>query len=160
LESTNNDAEKWATYYRDQKTGFDHAINRYYWSGLGRFLSPDPYVTSGGAAEPQNWNRYAYVKNDPANWNDPRGLYRQREEPWDEGGGGWPGIFSVPFWGPDGYAGSYFVFPVGLPAVPSLGGGGGGSRNLRIVLAVEVRLARKQERCEKEVRQGYEPPAY
>jgi uncharacterized protein RhaS with RHS repeats len=37
-----NDAEKFATYYRDAKTGLDYAINRYCQSGLGRFLTADP----------------------------------------------------------------------------------------------------------------------
>jgi RHS repeat-associated protein len=73
LGSTNNDAEKFATYYRDQKTGFDYAINRYYWSGLGRFLTPDP-AEPAEPENPQSWNFYTYVLNDPTNFNDPEGL--------------------------------------------------------------------------------------
>jgi RHS repeat-associated protein len=38
---TANDREKYATYTRDSVTGLDYAMNRYYSSQWGRFLSPD-----------------------------------------------------------------------------------------------------------------------
>ena len=47
---------------------------RYYHRGWGRFMSADPYLASGGTADPGSWNRYAYVEGDPINSNDPRGL--------------------------------------------------------------------------------------
>jgi RHS repeat-associated protein len=72
--SSANDAEKFATYYRDAKTGLDYAINRYYWSGLGRFLTADPYMASGGPSDPQSWNRYTYTRGDPVNRTDLTGL--------------------------------------------------------------------------------------
>jgi RHS repeat-associated protein len=88
--SSANDAEKFATYYRDAKTGLDYAINRYYWSGLGRFLTADPYeATADGAnnpVEPQSWNRYAYVLSDPMNGFDPTGLFIQKPQDWGWGG--------------------------------------------------------------------------
>jgi len=65
---------KFATYWRDSESGLDYASNRYYSSTLGRFLSADPYVNSGGLANPQSWNRYAYVENDPISKGDPGGL--------------------------------------------------------------------------------------
>ncbi len=65
---------KFATYYRDSVTALDYAQNRYYSSTIARFTSPDPYVASGGPADPQSWNRYAYVQNDPVNFNDRQGL--------------------------------------------------------------------------------------
>jgi RHS repeat-associated protein len=71
-----NNNLKFATYYRDETTGFDYAVNRYYLSGAGRFLTADPYLASGGAAEPGSWNRYAYVEGDPVNYGDPPGLFR------------------------------------------------------------------------------------
>jgi RHS repeat-associated protein len=40
-----------ATYWRDEASGFDYADQRYYGPGTGRFLSADPYVASGGARE-------------------------------------------------------------------------------------------------------------
>jgi RHS repeat-associated protein len=64
--------QKWATYWRDE-SGLDYAMARYQQNG--RFLSPDPYVGSGGPGVPQSWNRYAYVQNDPVNFYDPPGLY-------------------------------------------------------------------------------------
>jgi hypothetical protein len=49
-------------------------MNRYYSSTIGRFLTPDPYHASGGPKNPQSWNRYAYVTNDPVGFYDPSGL--------------------------------------------------------------------------------------
>ena len=72
--ATANDREKYATYTRDSLTGLDYAVNRYYSSQWGRFLSPDPYTASAGLQDPQSWNRYAYVGGDPVNANDPDGL--------------------------------------------------------------------------------------
>ena len=97
---TANDREKYATYTRDSATGLDYAMNRYYSSQWGRFLSPDPSGWDSintrprrvrnlrmrlrargrlrrGSVDlrsPQSWNRYAYVKNDPVNHSDPLGL--------------------------------------------------------------------------------------
>jgi len=71
---TANDREKYATYTRDSLTGLDYAVNRYYSSQWGRFLSPDPSVNSLGLGDPQSWNRYAYAMNDPVNLHDPAGL--------------------------------------------------------------------------------------
>jgi RHS repeat-associated protein len=68
------DDVQFATYTRDGATGLDYARNRYYTRTWGRFLSPDPYVASGGPADPGSWNRYAYVQGDPVNFNDPGGL--------------------------------------------------------------------------------------
>ncbi len=72
---TSNDREKYATYTRDSITGLDYAVNRYYWSQWGRFLSPDPHT--GGAvrpADPGSWNGYSYTRSDPINRGDPSGL--------------------------------------------------------------------------------------
>ncbi|WP_321469943.1 RHS repeat-associated core domain-containing protein [uncultured Paludibaculum sp.] len=66
--------ETFATYKRDQFAGLDYAMNRHYSSAWGRFTTADPYRASGGPADPQSWNRYAYVENDPVNFNDRRGL--------------------------------------------------------------------------------------
>jgi RHS repeat-associated protein len=42
-----NDELKFATYTRDAASGLDYADQRYYASNAGRFMSPDPYRTSG-----------------------------------------------------------------------------------------------------------------
>ena len=68
-------SDKFATYYRDTSTGLDYAMNRYYGSTMGRFTTPDPFGGSASLGNPQSWNRYAYVNNDPVNNNDPTGLF-------------------------------------------------------------------------------------
>jgi RHS repeat-associated protein len=50
ITSTANDRYKFAETFRDADSGLDYALNRYYASGIGRFLSPDPYKASGGPA--------------------------------------------------------------------------------------------------------------
>ncbi len=50
----------------------DYMHARYYRPYLGRFLSVDPI--GGDPSEPQGWNRYAYVQNNPMNFIDPFGL--------------------------------------------------------------------------------------
>lgn len=71
---TPNDRVKFATYHRDGETGIDYAMNRYYSSGSGRFLTPDPYAASANPSNPLSWNRDGYANADPINGNDPTGL--------------------------------------------------------------------------------------
>ena len=74
--TTEQNHAKFATYFRDSTTALDYAQQRYYARTIGRFTSPDPYRASAGPADPQSWNRYAYVQNDPVNYADPSGLDR------------------------------------------------------------------------------------
>jgi RHS repeat-associated protein len=74
--ATANDTDKFATYFRDSSTGLDYALNRYYSSTMGRFLTPDPYRSSTRIQDPQGWNQYLYVQNDPTNYIDRSGLDR------------------------------------------------------------------------------------
>jgi RHS repeat-associated protein len=70
-------AEKWkfTTYERDTESGNDYASFRSYVNRYGRFLTPDPAgAVAVDAANPQTWNRYAYVVNDPVSKFDPLGL--------------------------------------------------------------------------------------
>ncbi len=62
-----------ATYRRDG-TGLDYAWNRYYTPTMGRFTTADPYEASAAIEDPQTWNRYAYVANNPISYFDPPGL--------------------------------------------------------------------------------------
>jgi RHS repeat-associated protein len=39
-----------------------------------RFDQPDPYDGSYNLTDPQGFNRYAYVQNDPVNLVDPSGI--------------------------------------------------------------------------------------
>ena len=65
---------QYATYNRDA-TNLDYAQQRYYSSQIARFTTPDSYLGSATPEEPQSWNRYSYVRNDPANFLDPSGQY-------------------------------------------------------------------------------------
>jgi RHS repeat-associated protein len=60
---------------RDVETGLDYFINRYYSSVQGRFLSVDPQNAEAASdlIDPQSWNGYAYVKNNPCTYTDPDG---------------------------------------------------------------------------------------
>lgn len=46
---------------------------RYCSPGLGRFLSTDP--VGGSRKNPQSWNRYTYVLNNPLRYTDPTGMF-------------------------------------------------------------------------------------
>jgi len=72
---------KFASTYRDSATGLDYAVNRYYASGTGRFLTPDYYTRSASADSPQTFNRYNYAGNDPVNMTDPDGLFVKNVPP-------------------------------------------------------------------------------
>jgi RHS repeat-associated protein len=60
---------------RDSESGLDLMGLRYYGSALGRFTSPDPeFASPDRIADPQQWNMYAYVRNNPLAITDPTGL--------------------------------------------------------------------------------------
>ena len=63
-----------ASYMRDGRTLLDYAGQRFYSSGVNRFVSADPLASSAMAGDPGSWNRFAYVGGDPANRNDPSGM--------------------------------------------------------------------------------------
>jgi RHS repeat-associated protein len=71
---TANDTYKFAQTYRDSDSGLDYASQRFYASGIGRFLTGDSFDASASTSSPQSWNRYAYVQGDPVNSYDPSGL--------------------------------------------------------------------------------------
>ena len=59
---------------RDGESGLDNFGARYDTSNLGRFMTPDPlFVTPLHVVNPQRWNMYAYVVNNPTNYVDPDG---------------------------------------------------------------------------------------
>lgn len=53
--------------------GLDHTLWRKYESRAGRWTTPDPYSGSMSIGDPQSFNRYAYVRNDPVKLIDPSG---------------------------------------------------------------------------------------
>jgi RHS repeat-associated protein len=75
-EGNNADNDEFATYRKDTTAQHYYAWHRFYSATWGRFSSPDPYVLSGGLTNPQGWNRYSYVANDPVNYYDPHGLWQ------------------------------------------------------------------------------------
>ncbi len=60
---------------RDAESQLDHTQFRQYSSSLGRWSTPDPAdFAATKPINPQSWNRYAYVTNDPVDYFDPFGL--------------------------------------------------------------------------------------
>jgi RHS repeat-associated protein len=55
----------------DIETGLYYYRARYYNPILGRFIQPDTIVQD--PFDPQSWNRYAYVRNNPLKYVDPSG---------------------------------------------------------------------------------------
>jgi RHS repeat-associated protein len=66
--------KKFTGYERDTETSLDYAQARYFSSAQGRFTSPDPLMASAKPVDPQSWNRYSYVGNNPMNFSDPSGM--------------------------------------------------------------------------------------
>jgi len=73
---TDTDPYHYAQLDSDYESGTDHAQFRQYSDAQGRWLSPDPYSGSYDAFNPQSFNRYVYVGNNPLSATDPSGLYR------------------------------------------------------------------------------------
>jgi RHS repeat-associated protein len=58
---------------RDNETGLDYFEARYYASVQGRFTSPDAPFADQEQNDPQSWNLYTYVRNNPLRYIDPFG---------------------------------------------------------------------------------------
>jgi RHS repeat-associated protein len=70
--SSSGNTRKFTGKERDSESGLDNLTARFYASTTGRFMSADDskYVV---AADPQTWNLYGYVANNPLNAVDPTG---------------------------------------------------------------------------------------
>jgi RHS repeat-associated protein len=80
--SEDNIRQKFTGYQKDAETQLDFAESRMYENRHGRFTAVDPLLASGKSANPQTFNRYVYVGNNPMNITDPLGLdwyYRLRD---------------------------------------------------------------------------------
>ncbi|WP_031497855.1 RHS repeat-associated core domain-containing protein [Bryobacter aggregatus] len=58
---------------RDAETGLDFFGARYMSSAMGRFTSPDVPLLDQQPGDPQSWNLYSYVRNNPLIFTDPTG---------------------------------------------------------------------------------------
>ena len=92
-----NVRQKYTGMETDDATGMAHTHWRKYDGQSGRWTSPDPYGGSMTIADPQSFNRYTYVNNDPVNLTDPSGLTPYGAEH------GWSDV-------ENGFWGSYFDF--------------------------------------------------
>src|SRR5881227_2690808 len=70
--SSNN--YKYGGHEHDNETGLDNYGARYYGNMLGRFLTTDPiHFQASMLHDPQRFNLYAYVRNNPLIFIDPKG---------------------------------------------------------------------------------------
>lgn len=68
------DQHHFAQLDHDSESSTEHAQFRQYSSIQGRWHSPDPHDGSYDASNPQSFNRYSYVGNNPLSAIDPLGL--------------------------------------------------------------------------------------
>jgi RHS repeat-associated protein len=110
---------RYTTYERDANGG-DEAMMRRYAGKWHRFVQPDPYDGSYDLTNPQSFNRYAYVHNDPVNFVDPTGMFRCAGCPDDD-----ETPDSEP--GSTGGLGNTTGVIIVVPPIDEPGGGGGGA---------------------------------
>ena len=71
--STSGNTYKFTGKERDTESGLDYFGARYFASLQGRFTSPDLPFVDQHLANPQSWNLYTYVRNNPISYLDPDG---------------------------------------------------------------------------------------
>jgi RHS repeat-associated protein len=125
-------SQRYTSYERDSNGG-DEAQARRYQSRWTRFSQPDPFDGSYHMADPQSFNRYSYVGNDPVNHTDPSGLeecaysvvsciVEYQDLTVQSISGDFLSLLGPSFWGNAGPAMPIGPTPVGDP----VGGGGNG----------------------------------
>jgi RHS repeat-associated protein len=85
--------QRWAQLERDGETGLDYAQARYYSLPMGRFTGVDPENAGANESEPQSWNGYSYVQNNPLAFVDPQGLERCASQNQDGSCAEWVGDY-------------------------------------------------------------------
>jgi RHS repeat-associated protein len=65
--------KQFTAYERDVESNLDFAQARMYGYGFGRFTSPDDFLNDTHVSDPQSWNLYVYVRNNPLRLIDPSG---------------------------------------------------------------------------------------
>ncbi|MEW5976654.1 MAG: RHS repeat-associated core domain-containing protein [Acidobacteriota bacterium] len=64
---------KFTAKERDSESNLDYFGARYFSGAQGRFTSADEPLVDQDVRHPQSWNLYAYVRNNPLRFRDPRG---------------------------------------------------------------------------------------
>ncbi len=160
--------------YAENVDYLDYMHARYYNPNLGRFLSVDP-GKDWDMSQPQSWNMYSYVRNNPINKIDPTGRWGF---PWealdvmsyDHSSKAWTAAFfkarEQPTLPNVVDAGAKFVIAsfdgaaLVLPAVPAVGGliqrvAGTGTRRMMTVVE-EAGAAKQGDALRGKQREGYE----
>ena len=70
-----NNHYKFTGKERDSESNLDYFGARHMSSPMGRFTAPDPSVLSVLPKNPQTWNRYGYVYNNPFSFRDDNGKW-------------------------------------------------------------------------------------
>jgi len=65
-------------------TGLDYFGARYFSGAMGRFTSPDRPQVDQHPEDPQSWNLYSYVRNNPLRFIDPTGTELRVSQGWDQ----------------------------------------------------------------------------
>jgi RHS repeat-associated protein len=68
------DPMRFAGKHLDPETALHYFEARYYRQTWGRFSQVDPLHVGAGLTDPQQWNRYAYARNNPLAYGDPTGM--------------------------------------------------------------------------------------
>jgi RHS repeat-associated protein len=77
---TDNTRQKFTGHERDPETKLDFAQARYCSSATGRFMSPDDFLNDTHTTDPQSWNLFAYVRNNPLRFIDPNGQIKKDKD--------------------------------------------------------------------------------
>ncbi|MDQ3801506.1 MAG: hypothetical protein M3384_18955, partial [Acidobacteriota bacterium] len=78
---TDSVRQRFTGYQKDNETQLDFAEARMYENSHGRFTAVDPLLASGKSANPQTFNRYVYVDNNPLVFTDPSGMCKTGQCP-------------------------------------------------------------------------------
>ena len=68
-------SQKFTGQIRDEETRLDYFGARYYSAPQGRFLSADAPLLDQHRENPQSWNLYTYVRNNPLKYHDQNGRW-------------------------------------------------------------------------------------